>query len=152
MRPIEKLVSWGDNHHPKILDLARMVLGILLFAKGIQFLNKASYLRDLIIETPAVDQPPEVISAIIIYVTYIHLVGGAAIFLGLFTRLASLFQLPIVFGAVFFVNILSPFVNTELWLSILVLGLLVMYVIIGSGPLSLDRVIREYGDEKRDET
>jgi hypothetical protein len=51
--------------------------------------------------------------------------------------------LPIVFGAVFLVNILSSFVNAELWLSILVLGLLMMYVIIGSGPLSLDRVIRD---------
>jgi len=149
MTPIDKLVSWGDHHHPKILDLARMILGIILFIKGIQFLNKAAYLRDLIIETPAVEQPPEVISAIIIYVTYVHLVGGAAIFLGLFTRLASLLQVPIVFGAVFFVNFLSTFVNTELWLSVLVLGLLVMYVIIGSGPLSLDRVIKEYVDEEK---
>jgi len=152
MNSIHKLVSWGDQHQPKILDLIRMVLGLLLLVKGIVFLNKAAYLRDLIIENQAIEQPPEVISAIIIYVTYVHLVGGAAIFLGLFTRLASLLQLPIVFGAVFFVNILSSFVNSELWLSVLVLALLVMYVFIGSGPLSLDRLIREYADEAKNES
>jgi uncharacterized membrane protein YphA (DoxX/SURF4 family) len=144
MKPIEKLVTWGDNHHPEILDLIRIILGLFLTVRGIVFLDKAPYLRDLIIENQAIEQPPVVISAIIIYVTYIHLVGGVAIFLGLFTRLASLLQLPIVFGAVFLVNILSSFVNAELWLSILVLGLLMMYVIIGSGPISLDRVIRDH--------
>ncbi len=120
MNSIHKLVSWGDQHQPKILDLIRMVLGLLLLVKGIVFLNKGAYLRDLII--------------------------------GLFTRLASLLQLPIVFGAVFFVNILSSFVNSELWLSVLVLALLVMYVFIGSGPLSLDRLIREYADEAKNES
>jgi uncharacterized membrane protein YphA (DoxX/SURF4 family) len=73
----------------------------------------------------------------------VHLAGGTLIFLGLFTRMAAIFQLPIVFGAVFFVNILLSFVNSELWLSILVLALLVLFVIIGSGPWSLDRLLSD---------
>ncbi len=144
MKALDRLVQWGDNHHPKILDSMRMALGIILFAKGIQFLNNAAYLRDMIIENHSIDQIPEVVSAIIIYVTYIHLAGGVTIFLGLFTRLSSLLQLPIVAGAVFFVNILSPFVNSELWLSVLVLVLLAVFVIIGSGPLSLDWILKTY--------
>ncbi|HEY4876934.1 MAG TPA: DoxX family protein [Puia sp.] len=141
MNPADKIKKWGDLHHPKILDVIRMSLGVFLFAKGFIFFNDAAYLRDLIIQNKAIRQSPEIISAIIYYVTYIHLVGGALIFLGLYTRLWSLLQLPIVFGAIFFVNILSPFVNVELWLSILVLALLFLFTVIGSGPLSLDHLL-----------
>ena len=141
MNITDKINHWGDLHHPKILDLIRMLLGISLFVKGLIFLNNAGYLRDLIIENKAIRQSPEIITALIYYVTYIHMIGGALIFLGLYTRLGALLQLPIVFGAVFFVNIISPFVNAELWLSILVLALLFLFVVIGSGPLSLDRLL-----------
>lgn len=145
-----KISNWGDRHHPKILDVIRMLLGIYLVTKGSVFLNDAPYLRDLILENNAISQSPQLISALIFYVTYMHLVGGVLIFLGLFTRLAALLQLPIVFGAVFFVNILSPFVNSELWLSILVLALLFLFLVIGSGPLSLDHVLRTIRKENEE--
>jgi putative oxidoreductase len=141
MNVIYKARNWGDSHHPKILDIVRMVLGLSLVVKGIVFLNNAAYLRYLIIDYKAVRQSPDIITALIYYTTYVHLVGGTLIFLGLFTRIASIFQLPIVFAAVFFVNILSSFVNAELWLSILTLALLVLFVVIGSGPISLDRFL-----------
>jgi putative oxidoreductase len=141
MNILYKAGNWGNAHHPKILDIIRMLLGLLLVVKGVQFLNNAAYLRYLIIENKAIRQSPEIITALIFYTTYVHLVGGILIFLGLFTRIAAIFQLPIVFGAVFFVNILSSYVNAELWLSILVLALLVLFIIIGSGPWSLDRLL-----------
>jgi putative oxidoreductase len=141
MNVIYEARNWGDSHHPKILDIVRMVLGLSLVVKGIVFLNNAAYLRYLIIDYKAVRQSPDIITALIYYTTYVHLVGGTLIFLGLFTRIASIFQLPIVFAAVFFVNILSSFVNAELWLSILTLALLVLFVVIGSGPISLDRFL-----------
>jgi putative oxidoreductase len=141
MNITRKIESWGDLHHPKILDVIRMLLGLFLVVKGFVFLNNTGYLRYLIIENEAIKQPPAVISVIVFYVTYMHLLGGGLIFLGLYTRLWALLQLPIVFGAVFFVNILSPFVNSELWLSVLVLALLCLFVIIGSGPLSLDGLL-----------
>ncbi|MEO6960320.1 MAG: DoxX family protein [Puia sp.] len=118
-----------------------------LVVKGIGFLNNAGYLRYLIIENRVIRQSPEMIRALIDYVTYMHLLGGALI---LFTRLWALLQLPVVFGAVFFVNILSPYVNAELWLSILVLGLLFLFVIIGSGPLSLDHFLVKFKLERKD--
>jgi len=110
--------------------------------KGYIFLGNEGYLRWLIIENGIIKQSPGLISTLIDYVTYMHLLGGTLIFLGLWTRTAALLQLPIVFGAVFFVNILSPFVNSELWLSILVLSLLLLFVVIGSGPLSLDKFLK----------
>jgi putative oxidoreductase len=150
MKLTHKIENWGDQHHPKILDVLRMVLGLFLVVKGVIFLNNAGYLRYLIIDHQAINQPQEVITAIIYYVTYMHVLGGALIFLGLYTRLWALLQFPIVFGAVFFVNITSPYVNSELWLSVLVLILLFLFIIIGSGPLSLDRLLsnsRSMGDD-----
>jgi putative oxidoreductase len=136
-----KIRNWGDLHHPKILDIIRMLLGLFLVVKGLVFFNNAGYLRYLIIENRAISQSPGMITAIIYYVTYIHMVGGALILLGLHTRAWAFLQIPIVFGAVFFVNIVSPYFNSELWLSILVLALLCLFTIIGSGPLSLDRLL-----------
>jgi putative oxidoreductase len=145
-----KISAWGDRHHPKILDIIRMILGAFLVFKGVIFFNNAGYLRDLILEKEAINQPPGVITAIIYYVTYIHILGGGLIFVGLYTRLWALLNLPIVFGAVFLVNITAPFVHSELWLSILVLALLCLFIFIGSGPLSLDRILLKsntFGEE-----
>ena len=141
MKITHKLSAWGDRHHPKILDIIRMILGLFLLTKGIIFLNNAGYLRYLIIENEAIKQPAGLITAIIYYVTYMHVLGGALIFLGVYTRLWAFLQLPIVFGAVFFVNITSEYVNSELWLSVMVLALLLLFVIIGSGPWSVDRLL-----------
>ena len=143
MNILYKARNWGNAHHPKILDIIRILLGLLLVVKGVNFLNNAAYLRYLIIENKAIRQSPEIITALIYYTTYVHLVGGVLIFLGLFTRIAAIFQLPIVFGAVFFVNILLSYVNAELWLSIMVLALLVLFIVIGSGPWSLDRLLSD---------
>jgi len=67
------------------------------------------------------------------------MVGGIMITLGILTRFSSIIQIPIVLGAVF-VNdsLLSP-INTQLWYSVVALALLVVFIVIGSGPLSLDR-------------
>jgi putative oxidoreductase len=141
MNIAKKVGAWGDRHHPKILDLMRIVLGAFLLAKGLIFLNNSGYLRYLILESGAIKGSPEMISAILYYVTYMHVLGGGLIIVGLFTRLWAVLQLPIVFGAVFFVNITAPYINSELWLSILVLALLIVFAIFGSGPLSLDRLL-----------
>jgi putative oxidoreductase len=141
MNLIHKIETWGDRHHPKLVDIIRMILGLFLVVKGYVFLNNEGYLRWLIVEHVIVSQSPGLIKALIDLVTYMHLLGGTLIFLGLRTRIAALLQLPIVIGAVLFVNILSPFFNSELWLSILVLSLLSLFVLIGSGPLSLDRLL-----------
>jgi putative oxidoreductase len=142
MNLIYKIEHWGELHHPKFIDIIRMLLGLFLFVKGYIFLGNEGYLRWLIIENGIIKQSPKLIGTLIDYVTYMHLLGGTLIFLGLWTRTAALLQIPIVFGAVFFVNILSPFVNSELWLSILVLSLLLLFVVIGSGPLSLDKFLK----------
>ncbi|MDB4999477.1 MAG: DoxX family rane protein [Mucilaginibacter sp.] len=141
MKLISNIENWGDKHHPKLLDLIRILLGVFLIFKGILFYENMASLRDMIIDAKLVNLSSEAITALLYYVTYAHLVGGVLIFLGLITRLASLIQIPIVFAAVFLVNIPNKAVNSELWLSIMILALLLLFVIIGSGPLSLDRFL-----------
>jgi putative oxidoreductase len=152
MSIVSKFEAWGDRHHPKLLDLIRIVLGAVLIFKGTMFYHNMPFLRDLIIDAKLVNFSPELITAILYYVTYAHLAGGALIVLGLVTRLAALLQIPIVFGAVFLVNIaLSP-VNSELWLSIVILVLLLVFVVIGSGPVSLDYLLTQRDSNKTPES
>jgi putative oxidoreductase len=143
MNIAKKISSWGDRHHPWILDIVRIILGLFLLNKGILFLQNSGYLRDIILEKEAINQPPALVSAIVIYVSYIHVLGGGLMALGLFTRLWAILQFPAVFGAVFLVNIIRPYVFAELWLSIIVLSLLTLFIIIGSGPISLDRLLKK---------
>ncbi len=139
---VEKIERWGNRHHPKLLDLVRMALGIFLIARGSIFLMRTSYIRDLVLDAGITSSSPLVL-LIINVVTYVHLAGGILILLGLWTRAAALLQLPIVLSALFFVNILSSYFNTELWLSILVLILLLQFMVIGSGPWSMDSIIAD---------
>ncbi|TSJ44381.1 DoxX family protein [Mucilaginibacter corticis] len=149
MKVINNVQTWGDSHHPKILDLIRMLLGIFLLIKGSVFLNQHSFLMDKIMSTHTFNWSPEAVDWLIHYVTLVHMIGGVLIFLGLFTRLAAILQIPVVFGAVFFVNIMSYYVNSELWLSIMVLALLMLFTVIGSGPLSIDNVLKNlFPDDK----
>lgn len=150
MSGIRNVKTWGDKHHPKILDIIRILLGVFLFIKGWVFLRRFPFLRELIISTHAINLSPGVVTLIIYYVTLIHMIGGLLIFLGLLTRISSLLQIPVVFAAVFFVNIVNPYFNSELWLSILVLALLVLFVVIGSGPFSIDRFLLGIRDEDRE--
>jgi len=142
MDMIHKIEAWGDGHHPRFLDVIRIALGIFLLLKGVAFMQNISDLQYLIQNQADITLPPALMIAVVYYAAFIHMTGGALIALGILTRLSALLQLPVVFGAVFFVNLwLSP-VNTELWASIACLGLLAVFVIIGSGKLSLDNYFK----------
>jgi putative oxidoreductase len=74
------------------------------------------------------------------YVAFAHLVGGFMIAIGLLTRIAIIFQLPVLIGAVIFVNAQRGFFseNSELMFSVIILFMLVFFFIYGSGPISID--------------
>lgn len=139
---IHKIEAWGDGHHPRFLDAIRIALGIFLMLKGIAFMQNISGLQYIIENRADISLPPSVLIAVVYYAAFIHMTGGALVALGIFTRLSALLQLPVVFGAVFFVNLwLSP-VNTELSASIICLVLLVIFMVIGSGKVSLDNYFK----------
>jgi putative oxidoreductase len=141
MNLIHKIESWGDSHHPKFLDVIRIILGVFLLLKGLGFMDNTAYLRSVIENQSDISVSPVILMALVYYVTFVHLVGGTLIALGILTRISSIIQIPVVFGAVFFINMFqSPF-NTDLASSIAALIFLVVFAVIGSGKLSLENYL-----------
>lgn len=140
MNLIQRVEYWGDTHHPQWLDILRIALGVFIFIKGVQFIADTNSVLRLLEDTAF--QPNA--WAIIHYVAFAHLVGGIFIAFGLLTRIFVVFQLPILIGAVFFVNLTNglSYLNSELWVSILVLILLLIFLVVGSGAYSTDGLIK----------
>jgi putative oxidoreductase len=141
MSVINKIEKWGDRHHPAVLDVLRIMLGIFLFLKGLSFMENMSYLRWIIEDQQLLNLSPFLLKAVMYYVTFVHMAGGILITLGLLTRLSSLLQLPIVISALFLINIFRSEPNNDLWLSIFACVLLIIFSLIGSGPLSLNKLL-----------
>ena len=87
-----------------------------------------------------------VLSLTIQYIIFGHIIGGFLIAVGLLTRLACLLQIPILLGALIFVqwDVMQHF--SQFFLALLTLILLCYFMIIGSGPWSLDKGL--FKDEK----
>jgi uncharacterized membrane protein YphA (DoxX/SURF4 family) len=83
------------------------------------------------------------------YIVFAHFAGGFLLAAGLLTRLACIMQIPILVGAVFFINSTNAIFGgpSELFLSIVVLVLLICFLVVGSGPWSLDAMLTNE-DEK----
>ncbi len=133
-----------STSQPGWLTIVRIALGFILFWKGINFIRDTSLLQSMIGQTGIgmFDKNSSVLAFII---TYINLLGGLFIAVGLFTRTSSMIQMPILIGAVFLVNMKQAGNSSfELVLSIIVLVLLVIFAYKGSGTLSADEYFRSY--------
>ncbi|HUC81165.1 MAG TPA: DoxX family protein [Flavisolibacter sp.] len=146
MNYLQRLEHWGDTHHPKYLDLLRMALGVFLCLKGIEFARDNMVLNELINR----NVPFQSFLLILLghYVIFAHIMGGFLLAVGLLTRFACLIQIPILLGAIIFINGEMTGHFSEVLLSIIVLGLLIYFLIIGSGPWSLDRSFEKGAEEK----
>ena len=69
-----RLQLWGDKHHPKWLDLIRIVLGIFLCYKGFQFLNNMGELLDLM--TNRLSFNAFAVTMLGHVVVFVHILGG----------------------------------------------------------------------------
>ncbi len=135
---------------PKWLTIFRVLLGLILFVKGFLFIQNTAQLELLVQQSRMFDKSSHLIAFLI---PWVHLLGGFLITVGLFTRWAALAQLPILIGAIFFVNATGGMhiSNPELVLSIVVLVLVLVFIVKGSGVVSADEYFRSYykaGTEK----
>jgi uncharacterized membrane protein YphA (DoxX/SURF4 family) len=123
------------NRH-LVLDVVRVYLGAGLFFRGLVLAVTDTGLQQL----TGGAAPSLTTSGVALYVMAAHLVGGALLTVGLYTRLAALVQLPVLAGAVLLVHwqngLLSA--NQSLEFSALVLFLLVLVFLFGGGRWSLD--------------
>jgi putative oxidoreductase len=142
MNMMNRIEHWGDTHHPAWLDAVRIGLGVLLFVKGVSFISDTTKLSELVSE---LDIRLWTVTAVH-YVAFAHIFGGFLIALGCLTRLSALIQIPILITAVFFVNMRTGFsyLNSELWLSLIVLFLVVLFSVIGSGKFSMDEWMKNH--------
>ncbi len=145
MNILQRFEHWGDAHHPKWLDLIRIVLGAFLFYKGIDFLNNSSTITGPLSTKTSFGN----FSIIVLshYVVFAHVLCGPLIALGLLTRIMCAVQLPILIGAVIMVNFPKGFLSVgnhmELEVSILVLVGLITFMVFGAGRFSIDEKRRK---------
>ena len=137
MISVKSLNKWANAHTYYFIDILRIALGVFLFIKGINFISQTETLIELI-------KPLQGFAGTMItvhYVAFAHLIGGVLIAVGLLTRWAILFQIPIILGAILinFVGVMQP---GRLLEASIVLILCLFFVFYGSGKHSTDYIMK----------
>ena len=126
---------WIRSQPGLFLELIRIYLGVGLLIKGVYFLMNPGEL--------AVSDANASLAPLVRAIPYVHVLGGLLLATGWLTRLAALVQIPILVGAIFLVNLrqaTSLETREGVEFAALVLFLLVLIFIKGSGQLSLARI------------
>ncbi len=141
MSTLQQIQQWSATHHPRWLVVLRVALGLSLFAKGISFVNNNAALDQLI----AGSFVSNAVHWLPLAITSAHLLGGFLIIIGLLTRWATLFQIPILIGAVIFISRQSgTFSLSEFIFALVILVLLIFFLFEGGGPISLDNYFKKH--------
>lgn len=140
MGTLQQIQHWSLMHHPRWLVVPRVALGLCLFIKGISFMISSVHTHQLLYNTVLASSA----DAIIIGITWAHLLGGFLIIIGLLTRWAVLLQIPILLAAILIMaSQYGLFASgTELPFTVIIFLLLVFFLVEGGGPLSLDNYFR----------
>ncbi|MCA9508547.1 MAG: DoxX family protein [Myxococcales bacterium] len=132
----DHIITMLKNNRDMCIETLRIYLGIGLILKGLQFLFNHQLATEYMnrLSLPFFD----FLSIHLIVV--IHLAGGFLLAIGLITRIAALIQVPLLFGAIFFVHMQQGLFSKEQSLEfvILVLFLLLIFSVYGGGRLSVD--------------
>jgi len=136
MKQLNEFLQKLDSRQGVAYSSIRIFLGIALFIRGWLLVADpgAIFVLDI----------GEEMHMFYSYVTIIHLLGGFLLAIGLFTRFAALFQIPILFSAVFLIDAKDGLMmgGQSLELASLVLFLLIIYFVFGSGPLALNNYFK----------
>lgn len=130
---------WIKENRDIAIEVFRIYVGIALMIKGFQFL----------IDPKTVSEYMVMVNLPFLHFLTIHVVGlvhiafGFLLTIGLLTRVAALVQVPILFGAIFFVHVQQGLFTKEqnLEFVILVLLVLLVFVVYGGGRLSIDHIL-----------
>jgi uncharacterized membrane protein YphA (DoxX/SURF4 family) len=141
MGTLQQIHRWSLTHHPRWFVVLRVALGICLFFKGIFFLVNTATLEELVKGSLVANRT----DWLVIFITWSHLLGGFLIIIGLLTRWAALLNIPILMGAIIFINTQrDAFGAFELPFAFIVLLLLIFFLIEGGGPISLDNFFSKH--------
>lgn len=139
MNRIHQWIAWLRENPDIMLDVIRVYLGLGLFVRGLLFISHADGVAALV----DLSEFSLASAALVHYVTFAHLLGGALLAVGLLTRLAALIQIPVLVGAVALVHVEEGLLTAgqSLEFSALVLFLLLVVLVYGSGRLSADAYV-----------
>jgi uncharacterized membrane protein YphA (DoxX/SURF4 family) len=139
MQSLSGTRAWIEANRDLCVEALRIYLGIALFAKGLNFVFNSALFSDL----AHTIQLPFFSFLSVHVIGMVHVWGGLLLAIGLVTRFAALSQVPILFGAVFFVHWGQGLFSQEqaLEFEMLVLFLLVFFSVYGSGRVSVDYAI-----------
>ncbi len=142
MSTMQQIKTWSATHHPRWLVFVRIALGLFLFAKGINFIHDTQLLERVIYGGQSLQE--NTTHYLPILICWANLLSGFLLMIGLMTRLVALIQIPILIAAIIFINARSGgyLPQSELWLALLTLLLVIFFLIEGSGPVSLDAYFR----------
>lgn len=154
MQIAQRLKEW--NHLPAawrerlgyVLDCLRIVVGVILVMKAITFIGDKAYLQSMFAASDDLWFIPAIVSH---YVILAHLAGGLCLIVGLLSRPAALIQIPVLLGAIFYVQLprfLSAHEPQQLEYAIMMLLLLVVILVHGGGKLSVDYLV--WGRDKEE--
>ena len=137
-------ISGWDNRYPFLLVILRIALGIILAIRGISFLRSIQPLFHLIRSSTL--STLNMNMGLALFISWVHLLGGTLIIIGLLTRIAAWAQIPILLGAIFLINLNSSLSQgfSELLLSILVLILSAFFAWTGGGKISMDNYAKTH--------
>ena len=138
-----KIFSWDDKY-PFLFVILRVALGLILTIRGLYYLTtiqplfyliKGSRLSKLNMNMP-----------LALFVCWVHILGGTFIILGFLTKISVWAQIPIILGAIFFINLNNgiPHSIPELLLSVFVLILLILFAFAGGGKFSMDEYAKKH--------
>src|SRR5579863_9411849 len=135
MNLVQRVEHWGDTHHPQWLDAVRILLGVFLCYKGVDFLMNMGTMLDLINNRMSFGSFTSMLMSN--YIAFAHILGGVLLILGVLTRFACVIQIPILLGAIMFVrtDLYRPF--SAVVLPVLVLLLLILFLVVGNGKWQL---------------
>lgn len=140
----ETAVTEKTHAYPLWTTLLRVLLGIILHWKGILFIKDTTNLQQMI-ERTGIGVFSDNATTLAFIISYVTLLCGLAIFVGLWTKLFCIIQIPILIVAVFFVNINRIETSSfEFIVSVITLILLIFFAFKGSGTISADEFFRSY--------
>lgn len=141
----ESGINISVNRRRYAIEVLRIFLGGLLFYKGFYFVENISDIYTMIEDSMQIS--PFILAH---YVVVAHLVGGFMLAVGLLTRIAALIQLPVLIGAVFIVHARDILMVTasELEYSLVILVLLIVFLVYGSGKWSVDHLVQTRKEKK----
>ena len=122
-----------------ILFLFRIILGLTLFIKGINFVRNQEFLEGLISNAALLEN----LSFLKIVIPFIHILGGFMIIIGVYSRLMIFIQLPIIFAAIVLLLISGGMsYYREIAFALVILILLISYLKFGDGLYSWKNLIK----------